>query len=360
MVKRLVVFVIASVIALSGCERKETVIPTLAEPVSTDIDTAMVSRGDIFELSTYDAKVYPDIQEVSYVVDGTVKNIAAYLGQEVKEGELLIQLDEEELRKELTKQKEELEVTEKNNALEIQTQILDIQILELSIQQKKEQKAPQIEMVKLEADLEKRKLIKEQTLELQEFFTNKTKRRIEKVEAELNQYKLLAPCSGRIVYMKNMNRNSRISAKETVIMIADDSKLHIQSAFISGGKLASASQVYALIKGKQYDLNYIPFDTDELIKMNNSGIELETRYEFKEDSDINSGDYACVCLVEKLKTDVLMIPKNALYNDSDGDFVYRILDGELVKCNVEIGTKTKIQVEIISGLAEGDVVYVQK
>ena len=59
------------------------------------------------------------------------------------------------------------------------------------------------------------------------------------------------------------------------------------------------------------------------------------------------------------KENVLTIPANALYRDEKGRYVYKIVDKQRVRCNVTIGITNEIKVEILEGLQEGDVVYVQ-
>ena len=360
MVKRLIIVVIALVITLGGCEPKEAVVPALVEPVGNDIDTAVVSRGDIFDLTTYDAKVYPEIQEVSFVIDGRLKELYVSLGQEVNKGDLLLSLEDEARRDELKRLNEEFKAITENSDLENEKIVIDLKIKELELAKKIKESAPILEIAKLEGELEKSKLKQEQNLALQQFQLQQIQRKIEEITSELEKYVLKAPCSGRITYIKQSGRDQNINAYETMMILADEQKLHIQSDFISGGDLTSASKLYALIHGKEYAIEYKPFDTSEIIKMNNSGNKIESSYEFEAEKEVKAGDYACVCLVKKQKMDVLMIPVNALYSDSEGDFVYRIVDEEMVRENVTIGTRTELQVEIIEGLKEGDVVYVQK
>ena len=59
------------------------------------------------------------------------------------------------------------------------------------------------------------------------------------------------------------------------------------------------------------------------------------------------------------RENVLKIPLNALYSEDDMYYVYIIEDGETrVRRNVEIGAVSAAEAEIVSGLEEGDVIYV--
>ena len=56
----------------------------------------------------------------------------------------------------------------------------------------------------------------------------------------------------------------------------------------------------------------------------------------------------------------MTVPFNALYRDEKGRYVYKIVDGERVRCNVTVGITNDVEAEILEGLREGDVVYVKE
>jgi HlyD family secretion protein len=53
---------------------------------------------------------------------------------------------------------------------------------------------------------------------------------------------------------------------------------------------------------------------------------------------------------------VLSVPREAVHTDNAGSFVFRVVDGKLVRTAVKVGTYNLIREEILSGLSEGDVV----
>lgn len=55
---------------------------------------------------------------------------------------------------------------------------------------------------------------------------------------------------------------------------------------------------------------------------------------------------------------VLSVPREALYSGTGGmnDFVYRVVDGKLVRTPVQVGVVNLTRVEIVSGLSEKDTV----
>lgn len=358
MLKKLFIVLIL-IMTLSGCSKKEEAIPALVEPVGAEIDTAVATRGDIYSLVTYDAKIYPEIHEVSFSVDGRLKDIYVYLGQEVKEGDLLIGLDDESMLETLARLEEDLEETYQKDEYELSQLELDIQLTQLNLEQKKANNATEMELSQLESDLEKLELRRQQSIETQNFNNEKLVNKIEEMKQELEKYKITAPRSGKIAYINYVSMGGYVNAESTMVIIADDTKLHVQSQYINPNVINKAGRVFAIVGDKEYDIEYIPLSTDEAIKMKNGTTGIESRYKIDPDPEVKSGDYASVCLQNELKSNVITIPIKALFKEAGGNFVYRLKDGALERIDVEVGLISDIQVEIISGLEEGDVVYVQ-
>ena len=58
-----------------------------------------------------------------------------------------------------------------------------------------------------------------------------------------------------------------------------------------------------------------------------------------------------VTVTETQRNNVLSVPREALRNDMAGNFVYRIVDGRLIRTPIEVGVYNLTSVEILSGLS---------
>lgn len=347
------------IFVLSGCKKEEESVPVLMEPVSAEVSTAVATRGDIYNLITYDAKVYPEIHEVSFEVDGRVKDLYAYLGQEVEEGELLMRYDDKHLLDTLSNLEKQRDETIDRNEYDIKQLNLDIQLLNLNLEEKEDTEEGYLARIQLESEIHRLELRKQQMIEMHEYNTEQLNMKIEEVKEELSRYDLMAPSSGTIAYVNYVSMDQSVSTEDIMVVIADTTKLYVQSEYINPTVINNASRVFARIGEREYDVEYIPLTSDEAMRMKNGTTGIESRYNIEQDVDIQSGDYASICLQDKLKTDVITIPKNALYREARGNFVYRMTEGTLERVDVEVGLETNTQIEILSGLEEGDVVYVQ-
>lgn len=361
MVKRLIAILMLSLIFLSGCKAgNDDTVPVLAEPVKGKMDTAIVSRSDIFELTTYNAKIYPSLEIIYPALDGVMKEVAINIGQEVKEGDVLAYLNNSSLTERIKKLEETIEDTRISNGFNNELQEIDMQIKELNIRQKVADNAVELDIALMRSDLEKMEITRQHNLKKQQYDLEKLQEQLAKAKEELSHTVITASSSGRVVYVSSFRTGVGISKDNPIAIITDESKLHIQSEYLDRNTYINANEVYAAINGKDYEVEYVPLESDQIVKMEDNGIPLESRFSIKGDmSGIKSGDYACICIKNKVKENALNIPKNAIFSDAGGKFVYRMTDGVFSRCNVETGIETDIQIEIISGLEEGDVIYVQ-
>lgn len=74
--------------------------------------------------------------------------------------------------------------------------------------------------------------------------------------------------------------------------------------------------------------------------------------------DLYAGTSADVSIIVTQTTGVLTVPSRALTTDDGATYVTRIVDGEKVRTEVETGTAYGMSTEVVSGLAEGDVVEI--
>lgn len=74
------------------------------------------------------------------------------------------------------------------------------------------------------------------------------------------------------------------------------------------------------------------------------------------DASIRSGMTAKVQLGSDREREILLIPTSAVAHSEEGDYVFRIDDGQPVKVNVELGTSFTDMIEVRSGLHEGQII----
>lgn len=118
------------VLSLVSCSTQE--VPELLEPVGVVMDTAVAEIGEITIKTSYEAVVEPYVEELMYESSGVVYNSYVKLGDQVKEGDILLEIDTSELEEQIASVEEQIEYNEQiysytNKQLSIEVEIAELE-----------------------------------------------------------------------------------------------------------------------------------------------------------------------------------------------------------------------------------------
>lgn len=94
---------------------------------------------------------------------------------------------------------------------------------------------------------------------------------------------------------------------------------------------------------------------DPIVDENGRAVRLRARIP-NPDRLLRPGLFARVRIVVERRENAVLVPESAVFAEGQQRYVYRVVDERAVLTPVEIGHRRPGQVEVISGLAEGDVV----
>ena len=355
---------------LAGCGGQEATAvsaPALLEPVGVQVDTAVAQISDMVEIvyqantdgsrgDIYEGKILPYVEPLSFEINGTLDALNAVQGDQVTEGQVLATLDPERLDGQIGNLNTVGAYDDRVKNADIKIAQIELKMLQESGASEEACRVKELDAELLQTQLEQAQ--EERALQIQEL-----ERQISNLSQGLTDLELTAPFDGRIVYVNDMIQtygNKNVSASQDVFYIADESRLRIETEYISETVLNSVERVYALIDGKEYDLVYAPYDTAEFAEMVKFN-KLKTRFTFADSTeDVVSGKTVYIILVKESRENVLTIPTNALFEDNGVYFVKKIVDGQQQRTDVTVGLVTDAEAEILTGLEEGDVVYVKE
>ncbi len=75
-----------------------------------------------------------------------------------------------------------------------------------------------------------------------------------------------------------------------------------------------------------------------------------------QDTALRPGMFARVRLITKDQADAMVVPEQALVPQGSDQYVFKVMDGKVVRVKVDTGQRRDSKVEVLSGLAAGDVV----
>ena len=348
---------------LAGCGARELQpAPQLQEPVGIAPDTAKAYIGEIYNLVCFDSKVVPYVEELYFSADGVIAQVYCYPGMQVQAGDVLAELDLSQVQAQLTELEADLEYTKTTNDYANTLLQQEIQLLQSQLRQLQENGTSQQialkenEIAQQEATLRQQQAMQEQ--ELQE-----KQRQLEKMQAQMENNVLQAPFSGVIVSAEGLQKGNKVKADEAIAFLADESKLHLSGAYIKEGYLNTADRVYAHIGGAEYDVALRPMDQQEYLAAVLAGATVETQFDIlgleQSEAQVEAGQYAAICLITDYAKDALLVPTQAVLQDAQGSYVYVEENGTHTRRWVKVGITTDHLTQILEGLQEGEVVYVQ-
>lgn len=94
---------------------------------------------------------------------------------------------------------------------------------------------------------------------------------------------------------------------------------------------------------------------DPQVDVNGRALQVRARIDNK-DLVLRPGLFARILIKGAVQRDVVMVPESAILPRSGNSFVFRVADGKAREVRVKLGDRSNAKVEIISGIAPGDVI----
>lgn len=335
--------------------------PQLLEPAGVQLNATAAFIGDISTIAVHPASVIPYVEEFFFEQEGVIDEMHVIIGQQVKAGDPMITLDTEAENERVEELRRQLEEMETNNAYEQKLAKIDLAILDAEwrhLQKQGDETAAALKQL----DIEEKQLELELAADLRKLEKDQLISELERLEAEIKKNVLYAPFDGRVAYMSSEWRHGDyVSAFTPLIYLADDTRLLVESDYISNSTLDSAHAVYAQVGNKHYAMTSTPVDEKKYMSQVLAGVKLRRQFTFDEpDEALEVGQYAVICVESNYRADVLLVPTNTLYTADRTRYLYVMEDGVRVRREVKTGVSTDWYTQITEGLQEGELVYVKE
>ncbi|WP_248760131.1 efflux RND transporter periplasmic adaptor subunit [Paenibacillus sp. ATY16] len=327
--KRAAVFAIIA-LTLSGCSllpREEAVLqPPLIQPVQEKLDLVEATRGSIqTSLKGTATFVSSNVKTLSFTESGgQLKSVNVKLGQEVKAGDLLAELETEDL------------------ALQVRLQKLSVERVQLLYSEAVRDGASGTDKRLKEIDLEREQIS------------------LQAMQSRLNKSQLYSPISGTVIYVDSIKTGDRVNAYQTIVTVADPSSMQL-TYVASDAKdvlgVEAGMPVSLKYKGKDYTGKVLqspssaPVSTDQA-KPNGNAVTIVMGIDHAPEG-IQIGHSADMTIELQKRENAIVLPRKAIRSYMGRSYV-QVADGERKKeVDVEVGLTTPTEVEIVKGLEEG-------
>lgn len=324
-----VTVVLAASIALAGCSLlpdEEALQPPLIQPAEEQFDAIDVAKGNIQTFLRGNANfISASVETLSFKESGgRLKSINVELGQEVKAGELVAELETGDL------------------AVQSKLQRLNVERAELLYKQALTSGANETDLRLREIDLEREQIS------------------LGEMEKKLSKAQLYAPINGTVTFVDAMKSGDFVNAFQPVVTVADPASLQL-TYVVSEAKDLNAVEpgmpVSLKYKGKAYSGKVLqsPSSTPVIADKAKADRNATTIIMGMDNAPegIHVGDVAEITIELQKRENVIVLPRAALRTYMGRNYV-QIAEGERRKeVDVEVGLTTPTEVEIVRGLKEG-------
>jgi multidrug efflux pump subunit AcrA (membrane-fusion protein) len=331
------IFIAGLILMISGCSllpvEEIALKPPLVKPVKQSFEVVDVKLGSIAKQLKNGASFVSSKTEDLFFKHsgGRLQSINVKAGDSVKKGDIVAQLDPEDLQNRIIEQKlllekvsiyyKQSEQQNPNDAVSLRLKKIDIEIV-------------QNELAQLNNQLEKTKLI--------------------------------STIDGIVTYVTAAKEGDFMGAFLTIVSISNPKFVQLESQFSSSSDLSNVTlgmKTDVIMNEKKYQGHVVQtpssaaLTTDKDLQDKNSKTLIIGVDGLPENTGL--GAYADIVLVLEQKQNTLIIPRSALSTFLGRDFV-QVLEGESRKeIDVEKGIVSSTEVEITKGLKEGQKVIIK-
>ena len=354
-------------VALAGCGKSKDIeeTPELLPAAGVASDIFTVVRGNNYVPVVHDAAVVAYKEELSLERNATVLEVLVTEGERVKEGQLLISLDLETTREKAEKLEESIAYTEQINEIDVSIAQMKIDRLKNEYAKLAAEGADDKTLELKQFDIRQAELDLKHTKDNQAANLAESRESLRKLYETLESDGIYSPCDGVISSVINLKKGSRITAFDTVITVSDDSRLSIETEYISDSVVnAATGGIYAHIGANKYEVSRVPIDMTDYLSVVLAGGTVTCNFDIVGpegwENEVSAGDYCALVFINNYAEDRVLIPSNSFLNDSDSRYVYVVGEhGERVRRDVRLKTNTNaIYAEVLEGLEPGERIYI--
>ncbi len=321
-----------------------TPIPTQAAPVNP---VYTVQRGDVVQKIEFTGRIAPVVeQELFFRSDGRVRHVLVERNQSVKSGQLLADLEIEDLERQLA-------ITELN----IRRAKVQLEITQLSLEYAKEQ-------VQTKAQVQQVAILERQ-VELSKIALDEASLNLEDLKASIADAQIIAPFDG-VLLSVNIEKGMAVTGYKPVVVLADLTRLEV-TADVNTDFLRQLQEgmpvtgAFISKPGESFNgsIRRLPYPygggtgssaVEEQDKTTRINLDIPDTVEFE------LGDLIRITVIIAKQENALWLPPQAIRNFEGRRFVL-VQDGEVQRrTDVKVGLTGEERVEIVEGLEEGQTV----
>lgn len=368
----------------------------LVEPAGVAANYEAAARRNLYDAKVYSALVCPHVEEYALEDSMAFEGYDAFPGQAVKKGSILLHADTENIEKQIENMEESIQEADEayqefcvdtNEALKQpkENKKLNQDVVENLEREKPEQfrvnpTTGEVTNEQTDAYIEWEKQYKkfdglyrsasQTVMELEEALRQKTElynldrayslTQLEYLKKDKKKGTLVSEMGGYVAAMKLMYQGDWMASKTPLVAVGDMDTLELKCDYVNKSMVNKAADIYAIVNGKRYEVEYQPIDTDEYKRLEELNGKVYSTFTIQADTtEVEMGSYAVIVIVNQFRENVVTVPVDAVKRDETSSYVYLVDGKENIYTPVQTGLSDGVYTEVLSGVNEGDKVLTE-
>jgi RND family efflux transporter MFP subunit len=365
---------------LAGCSAQETDTTSAAKTTEQK-----VMKGNLEIGLSADGKISRSLTNLNFEVSGTVKKINVEVGQTVKAGDVLAELDDTDLQLAVTQAGNALSKAQANYTDAVNQREINVMDSKIKVDQAKTKwdANPTDTSLKAAYDLELKKyqtlVNSNSTIQNAKLSVEESKNNLQEAKNNLSKIYLKAPIDGEILKTNykvgevvtgsqsgsQAGTNNASSTSGTAFMtIQDPTVIYVKAS-------ASETDISGIENGQQMrvaidsvSLENVPGEVvsvSDIPTTDSSGVvTYEVTGKLTDPNPIiKDGMTSFITFLKKEKTNVLLVPNKAIFVEDGKQYVnVKKSSGKKEKRTITGGLTNGIQTEVVEGLKQGETVVI--
>lgn len=352
---------------------------TLDNPVGAAAEYAVVTERNMYEYDVLSCSVSPYITEYGFGKDQNFKKFGATPGASVNPGDVLVYSETKNLDKQISDYQEEIDDFVSSHNISVDALNKDIEdakkaeweawepfakVLEFEPDENSDAYPGWAAMAKWPESGYNRAALNRERLEQNLKQTNEQYEleykymlgNLQRIRDKVLAATVTSTVKGEVVACNLYYSGDYIKKDTSIIAVGDTTRKILSTEYISKGNIGKAIDIYAIIDGKRYEVEYVNMEPEEYRQLTNDGETVHTTFNLIDPNDeVAIGSYAAVIVEKNRRSNVLCVPNDALKKETDGYYAYLYNDDETTSyVPVTIGMRDGMYSEVISGLNPGD------
>ena len=372
--KGILLLTAALALCMCGCGEpqagQETVeVKTVSVNPLQQQQTVTAGLKDVKKREIYEGIISPYVEELSFAQDGIFLEYRVKLGDTVSKGDTLAVTDISAYQKQaesLQKQIDELtrkylyEIATRDNSLKIYELELEetYKLIDLTEYLQDNYTQLCIQAGNLVSSMDRLELEKKHLTENYELELPYLQEQLRDCQNKLRGNVIKAPFDGTVVDLQPGVSGDRVDKETPMIALADTTRYLAVGTYVTSRDAERAERIYVFLNGEEYEAEYIPMDKKVYSALAAKNLTPYSSFELYPQEPLEYGHMVRIVVQQESRQQVLTVPGLAVKQEGSRKYCYRKVGEGREKVYLETGLYDGLNYEVLSGLQEGDEVYI--